>query len=306
MRNLLTVIACHNKDLDQAQRLVGWIGELNVPPRKVPAPLLIVVDQTVSPERYTALHEEGKKVFSHVRTITVSVLKQGWPSACDTMFMSAARYVRDNYTLPFLWLEPDCVPLKPEWFEELKGAYNGCNMRYLGAVIEQSGQKGMPAKHLTGCSVYPNDSFDDFDKMPEVTSGRQPWDIAGGERIATAAQNTPLIQHFWGGEKTPPVFVESRAPDAPGNYVMLDFLKPEAVLFHRDKPGNLIPLLRKFTMSGVPISKTAEKPSENMPPNTPQPAIPAVPSAPPEITDAELEKLTAPEIPAPISDTTLT
>jgi hypothetical protein len=262
-QKIVVVIAAHSGDFEQASRLINWIGELD---GKLPYWLIIAVDQTVEVPRFTALHEAAKKVFNFVRTITLKVPETGWKP--NTMFMYCAKYVHDNFSLPFLWLEPDCVPLKPGWLDAIAGAYNNSGLRYMGAIIEQTGQKNLPPRHLTGCSVYPNDAFETFDKMAEVTGGRQAWDIAGGELVATAAQNTPLIHHFWGEPKKWPVFVETKTPDMPENNVMLDFIKPEAVLFHRDKDSTLIPLLRK-----------------------------AKPAA--ELTDAELEKLTAPETPAP-------
>jgi hypothetical protein len=117
-------------------------------------------------------------------------------------------------------------------------------MKYMGAIITQEGQTGLPPKHLTGCSIYPPDAFTTFNAMTPVTNGSQAWDIAGGEKIVNASQNTPLIHHFWGEPGKWPLFVHQRRVSSPENEVMLDFIKPEAVLFHRAKGGDLIPLLR--------------------------------------------------------------
>lgn len=258
---VLVVIATFNGDLTLAENLINWISELD---GKLPFPALIVVDQTVPQEKYAALFTLAKTVFSHVRLITIQVAAHGWKP--NVMFLQAAKYVRDNYTLPFFWLEPDCVPLKSGWLANINEAYQNSPLRYLGAIVETTGQKGIPPKHLTGCSVYPNDAYDDFEAMPDVNAGRQAWDIGGGERIATASQHTPLIQHFWGQQDKPPVFIETRAADAPENHVMLDFVRKDAVLFHRSKEGNLIALLRKNKPTGVPPdgkpSSNNEKPEE--------------------------------------------
>jgi hypothetical protein len=290
---LLAVIATHNGDFTHAENLIRWIGELD---GKLPLPALIVVDQTVAPERCESLFKQAKEFFCHVRLITAQVSQTGWKP--NKMFLVAAQYVRDNYGCPFLWLEPDCVPLKPNWLGDINMAYHESPLRYMGAIIEQTGQKGLPPKHLTGCSVYPNDAIDTFDKMASVTGGREAWDIAGGEKIATAAQNTPLIQHFWGEPTKWPVFVEQRAADAPDNHVMLDFLKPDAVLFHRDKEGTLIPILRKNKVA-VPapfvptpfdtsfsVGEELEKLSKPQP--TPIPEVPVSPRVPPNGSDTEI------------------
>jgi hypothetical protein len=253
----IVVIAAHAGDFEQASRLVNWIGELDT---KLAYSVIIAIDQTVDAPRYTALHQEAKKIFSFARTITLKVPESGWKP--NTMFMYCAKYVMDNFRTPFLWLEPDCVPLKRRWLDALTAAYNDSAMRYLGAVIEQTGQKNLPPRHLTGCSVYPNDAFLTFDKMPEVTSGRQAWDIAGGELVASAAQNTPLIHHFWGGPKTWPVFVDPVPAERPENHVGLDFIRKDAVLFHRDKESTLIPLLRKqMAAQTPPKTDTPDRPA---------------------------------------------
>jgi hypothetical protein len=239
--SLLTVIATHNGDFGNASDLITWIGELD---GKLPFPLLIVVDQTVAADRYTELFKRALEVFSHVRVLTVQVGATGHKP--NKMFMVAAQYVKDNYALPFLWLEPDCVPMKRNWLADLNEAYHESPLRYMGAIISQEGQKGLPAKHLTGCSIYPNNAVDDFDAITNVTNGTTAWDIATGEKIVNAAQNTNLIHHFWGEPAKWPVFVESRKPDSPDNEVMVDFVRTDAVLFHRAKQGDLIPLLRKI------------------------------------------------------------
>jgi hypothetical protein len=59
------------------------------------------------------------------------------------------------------------------------------------------------------------------------------------------AKHTDLIQDFFGQPNLPPVFVAQRIPGSPVNYVTLDFIKPNAVLFHRDKGHTLIPLIAK-------------------------------------------------------------
>jgi hypothetical protein len=246
--NLLVVLPTYSGDLDAAERLLNWIRELD---GRLDNPILIVVDQTVAAVDYTRLFELAKTVFSHARVLTLQVSGQGWKP--NTMFLRAAEYVNQHYKAGFLWLEPDCVPLCAGWLAELETAYHASPLQYMGAIIEQTTQKDLPAKHLTGCSIYPNDAVELFDKMPDVTSGRKAWDIAGGEKVATKAQNTKLIQHFWGeSQEKGPVFVAKRITEDPSNYVMLDFLDKDACLFHRTKTHGLITLLQEERKKNPP------------------------------------------------------
>jgi hypothetical protein len=240
---LLVVLPYHAGDLAQAKTLLDWCSQLqDGQPNQFPA--LLVADSAVPADALKQLHALAKCVFATVRTITTTVTKTG--VTANQMFLWASHYIHDNYRLPFLWLEPDCVPLAATWLNDIASAYAKSPMRYLGAVIEQTGQANMPAKHLTGCSVYPNDAWERFSKMKAVTDGTSAWDIAGGLEVAESSQDTPLIQHFWGPDKDgAPVFVAERKPDSPQNHVMLDFIKPGAVLFHRVKGDSLINLLRQ-------------------------------------------------------------
>lgn len=240
---LLVVLPYCTKDAAQALTLLQWCAELQGGLEKF-FPALLVADVAVAPDTRKELHQAARKTFATVRTITAQVSQKGWLP--NQMFMWAAHYVRDNYRLPWLWLEPDCVPLTPFWLYDLALAYAKSPLRYLGAVIEQTGQPNLPARHLTGCSVYPNDAYDVFSRIPSVANGTAAWDIAGGLTVAEGAQHTPLIQHFWGpAAESAPVFVKERKPDSPPNHVRLDFLKPDAVLFHRTKDNGLIDLLRE-------------------------------------------------------------
>lgn len=274
--NLLVVIATHNGDFNLTEKLVEWIGELD---GLMPFPVLFWVDREVDMNRVVPLFEKAKTIFSHARAVTAAIPATGHKP--NSMFLQAAKYVKENYGCPFLWLEPDCVPMKPNWLADISEAYQESPLRYMGAVIEQTGQKNLPAKHLTGCSVYPPDAYLDFSSIPDVNGGRQAWDIGGGERIVTASQHTNLIHHFWGQPDKPPIFVEARLPDSPENHVTLDFVKPDAVLFHRCKDGGLIPLLRKLKPTGTPPAPNG-----------------AGDGKPEEVSDAELEKSTSPNPPA--------
>jgi hypothetical protein len=128
-------------------------------------------------------------------------------------------------------------------------------MRFMGSIISQQGQAGLPEKYLNGVAVYPNNAIEIFDKIPTIKDGTQAWDIGSTASVVPRAMNTPLIFHFYGLKDMPPIFVSAKAPDAPKNHVTLDFVPLQAAVFHRSKDGGLIDLLRA-RRNAVPETKT--------------------------------------------------
>jgi hypothetical protein len=100
-----------------------------------------------------------------------------------------------------------------------------------------------------------------------VRSGQQAWDIGCAEAVVPKSADTKLIQHYWGLPELPPVFVKARDADSPKNFLTLDFIKPEAVIFHRDKTHSLLPLLRSSFLPDPQIEcgTIVEKPSTPLP-----------------------------------------
>jgi len=241
MTPLLLCLAYCQKDVALAKSLLTWMGELGGP---YPGySILLAADNAVGMPLKTELHAQAKDLFGHVETMMVDVPanQQGWPKGANRMFHQASRQVKECFRQPFLWLEPDCVPLKPSWLIELDAEYNRSPKRLMGCFVRAK-QAGMPSIYLPGCSIYPNDVHDLLAKSCEKPGA---WDIESATLTIPRAANTALIQDFFGQIDLAPTFVAEKKPDSPKNSLPLSFLRPEAVLFHRCKDGSLIGLLRR-------------------------------------------------------------
>lgn len=244
MNPILVVLPYHSGDIDLAKKLLEWIAELG---SCKPHSLLLCADSKVPQDQMRALMEIAKPVFNQVKTMIVTVPapepnKQVW--APNVMFLAAAHQVNVNYRFDFLWLEPDAIPIYPGWLDDIAEEYSECPRRYMGSVIHQEGQPGLPNDYLNGVAVYPNDAISDFEKIEAVKNSTQAFDTGSAASIVPKALHTTSIKHYWGTKELPPVFVEARAPDAPKNHVTLDLVTLEAAIFHRSKDGKLIELLR--------------------------------------------------------------
>lgn len=247
---MLVVLPYHSRDLELAKNLLRWIGELGGCPGHS---CLLIADATIPKEERRAVKELALPSFANVDTIPVVIPEAGY--APNHMFMLAAQQVMFSYKLPWLWLEPDCVPLKPGWLSTLSAEYAGSPKRLLGNLIEGT-QPGLPAVHLTGVSIYPCDVFPMFDAFASIKSANVAWDMEAATATVPRAKNSQFMAHFWGTRELPPTFVKEAAAGLPKNALPLSFIKPDAVLFHRSKDGTLINLLREK----IALEKNGHKP----------------------------------------------
>lgn len=223
-RPLAVVLAYHSKDIKLCMRLLEWIAELG----KNDNQLFLISGRSSTEAEDDLVQSVAKNAFSVVNLIKQHVGDElGWPGAPNAMFGAAASYMAANLQTAWLWLEPDCVFLKPDALGTLQKEYYAAGKRYMGAIQN---------KFLAGVAVYPRDAYKDF--ALHVKSTTIPWDVLGGDAILKQSHITNLIQHEWGESgSAPPVFKD------------LSRIRPEAVLFHRCKDGSLIDVLASARQS---------------------------------------------------------
>jgi hypothetical protein len=205
-------------------------------------------------ERVKAMMAPAREAFHNVRAMSINVGVSGWPAAANLTFRAVARQMYELYKNPWLLLEPDAVPLRASWLEELAREYALSPRPLLGSLIDnEAPTDGLPKKYLSAISVYPQNLYARLDalwkdarfngptKPPKVgvaqwQNGVRAWDMLAADFLVPRAQHTALIQSHWGTSyNTPPVFVTARTEADPPNAVTLAFIKPSAALFHRVK-----------------------------------------------------------------------
>jgi hypothetical protein len=243
MTPLIVVLPYHNGDVDLARLLLEHIERLSRKQNFMYS-ILLVADSGVDPAKNEEMMGLARRCFWTGASIRLTITSTGWPKAANQMFEYAAKHIRSSYRAAFLWLEPDCVPLTPDWLDKIADAYERCPQKFMGPLVENKDQPGLPAVHLSGCSVYPNDAFD---IMADHCKGEAAFDIASADVVVKLgrARDTKLIAHMWGLRDLPPTFVSERTPESPKNAMTLDQIPNGAVLWHRCKDGTLFSVLRK-------------------------------------------------------------
>lgn len=187
---LITVIPFNSSNYAAAERLcdcIYWLED-----KQQIGACLLVAEHGTHEEFKTRVRIAAEVAFEHVEMIQLNESRNALISASKTM--------AKTFKFPWLWVEPECVPLKKGWRNELLLAYDSQPRRYIGAHLKQS--NGSLA--LSRVAIYPNQCTADL-----------------SESLLPLSTKTRLIQalRFDGDESK---------------------IRPDAVLLYGDSTGKLI------------------------------------------------------------------
>jgi hypothetical protein len=211
---------------------LDWVRKLN-------GAMLAGYDLVLLIPQKTAIAPEVLAPWRSVKRFNENTGVASWPRGPNLVFQQIQWfYYHEKLRGPFLWCEPDCVPVAADWLDRIRQQYAACGKDFLGAMVEHivinNGQR-VP-RHMTGNAVYPHKAYEKAPKIMEaVTTG---WDVQAADQILPKAHITGLIQH------------EFRHAQFTTREELEKTLKPGVVLFHADKYGAIPRLL-----SGAPGEK---------------------------------------------------
>jgi len=234
---MIVVLAFSPTDVDQAMSLLEFIGQLGGCQEYK---ALLVADAAVQWSKCVDMLSLANQIFHSAAFVTTDEPVTGWPQGANALWLAAAKHCQAAGA-DFLWLEADSIPLKRGWLvsiDKMRG--NG----YFGHVYDCH-QEGLPKHLMSGVAVYRSDAINLIGPCIEAAPTKA-WDVSSAEAVLPHVRPTKLIQHFWGEKDLPPTFVEAKGPDSPKNaFTIAENISSEAVIFHRNKDGTLLQLLRK-------------------------------------------------------------
>lgn len=216
---ILTTLPFSTLDAPTAENLCSWIYRLNG--RKQHTACLLVAAHDAHPELQLKLRISAEVAFAHVDLLVLPKHEGSKNNRVNHAIRHASHYIASNYRTPWLWLEPDCVPVKSDWLEQLEEAYGGQPKRYL-AAHQDWGTPEKPRICIARQAVYPTGANRELDPMCNTNDLFERY---GGLGLATKSTRTRLIQQV--PEWTPQTVI-----------------REDAVIVHRDKSGDLIRKLR--------------------------------------------------------------
>ncbi len=160
---MIVVLPFCDEDKALAERLLDciyWFGG-----QTPTGHLLLVSAPDVNPEQRLKLRLAGEVAFESVTTMEISKLEgESKIQQINNTFKQVGRFVHDCYRDPWLWLEPDCVPMKPTWINDLEKAYHDQPRRYMGRHM-----RGKEKIFLSRIAIYPANAITDLE--PFCTNG---------------------------------------------------------------------------------------------------------------------------------------
>lgn len=232
---LTVVLPFHQKDAGATGDLLEWIGRLGGARNN---PVLLVADAATQWTDCKRVLELARTIFKDATLTVTAKPVVGWPAGSNALFRHAAMEM-DAMDSPWLWLEPDTIPLKTGWLDAIQSAYDKANRKFMGRIYASNSPR-LPKHLMSGIGVYPADTLEIVGNWLESDRA---WDVAIADVIVPQAADTPLVQWFWGQPGLAPTFAASKNGSSPINTFTLDSLEPDAVLFHRNKDGTLLRLL---------------------------------------------------------------
>ena len=213
MNQLLIVIPFCTNDAVLAERLCDFIFLVNRRVKKWS--VLLAASNDVHAELVGKVRAAAEVAFENVDFITVpATVDPNKNIHINRMFHTIATHISKTYRTPFLWLEPDCVPIDEDWFDKISAKHYEQTKRYSGSWLM--------GRHLfqARVSVYPPDAINDF------VAGNAPFNMLNGESVVAKSTKTRLVQE---SHVTDPAFQANEG----------------VVLIHHDKGGILIETLRE-------------------------------------------------------------
>ncbi len=223
-REFVCVLPFCAADEHRFRQLLGWIAELG----QVPAKAVLVVPGSQELADEVAHMTSAAFATYDVVFTPFDLPREGWPTGANWSFLAAAEHCRCHHR-DFWFNEPDCIPLKPGWFEAIRAEYAACGRPYMGFI--EPATNDYP-RHLTGNAAYHHSVFHHFRADQMGTA----WDIAMADVLTPQAHATALFHQEFGRLDHPPTF--HTVDD-------LRRIPKEAVVFHRNKDGSLIRVLRE-------------------------------------------------------------
>lgn len=150
---------------------------------------------------------ELKKSFPEVGYLQAQDGFDGWPLGPNQMFadVAAAMYSTKD---PFYFWEPDCVPMKERWVDDLDAEYH----RKVG-IMGHLYEGGMASngkniyKMIVGSAVYPPNFLDFCPSAQSLSTYNlayksagtipEPWDVRCRWNFLEIGRDTPLIRTYW-------------------------------------------------------------------------------------------------------------
>ena len=188
---LLATIPYSSNDAVLCERNLDHIYRLN---GKTPlGHVLLVVNPDVHAEMRQKIKVTAELAFESVTEFVAPKIEEQYANdkfrQMNNLFRHTALTVQNQFQWPWLWLEPDCVPVKADWIKKISEAYHSQPKKYMGLLATPAGG----AQFMARVGVYlPTAGYE----LESLCQSGAPFPIATSEKVVPRASNTKLIQYL--------------------------------------------------------------------------------------------------------------
>jgi hypothetical protein len=147
-----------------------------------------------------------KKIFKSFQYCDIHVFRhdglRGWPLGPNFYWSETIwhLHVEKQNTQPWLWMELDMTPLKPNWINLLQEEYKACGKPCLGILentttVTLDGVIVNLTKHLVGAALYPPNLTDFCSMWKNVSRINTAFDVLCQWEITPHSYASKIIQH---------------------------------------------------------------------------------------------------------------
>ena len=218
---MIVAISYYDGDRELMKRWVNHVEKLG------PYPNHSIILAPAHGSSTDGILETLQRCFGSVDVQACHHIETGWPISCNMAFERIAWHVSMNVQKPFLFMEPDAIPLKSSWLDAIEQEYLSCGKPFMGDFVAINGVMPNGIDHMSGVAVY---HWNLHALAPNIfRNERTAWDIASARDVVPRLHKTKLIQHDW-------------VPTAKWRRDNVDFtcVKESALIYHPDKLGVLM------------------------------------------------------------------
>ncbi len=199
---MLLVLPYSISDIHLAEALAKYLPHVG----PYPAHDLLLAPAMSVKDTVDGIREQLEPIFRKTYTFVVPAGDAEWPLGCQRMFYYTGMHIFQKIpaTQGWYYFEPDNVPTRPGWLDELGEEYRSCGRRFMGASAETVWQeigKDLRRKdgyHLVGTSIYPADLALKSPLFKALRDVKVPFDVfLQHEVMRDGPQITKKIFHEW-------------------------------------------------------------------------------------------------------------
>src|SRR4029077_13160541 len=241
---MILVYAFCPRDEDQALKNAQWMLELG---SYKGHECLVSYDPRCNEHIVEEIGLLMLKMFDKVWRLKVEAEIDGWPQGANYMFSRSCTWLQTRQQYPcFFWLEPDAIPLREGWMDELEAEYKRSGKLFMGERVDLGEKRPDVPVHMSGVGIYQNPIY--LNAGEAYRAHDVAWDIAAKDQILPKAHFTKAIQHYW----------------KHGTFTHLMEVRHETLVFHSSKDGSLIDVMRRKRHDDIfPAPVLAESSSGN-------------------------------------------